>query len=84
MIMRIRDGILDCFADGYTAAVVDVNEEIMRKILDERFFAIEAQNRWKDKRVYFVPHKTYREEYFTVRGDTAKVLHLPDKAQILY
>ena len=84
VIMRIRDGILDCFADGYTAAVVDVNEEIMRKILDERFFVIEAQNRWKDKRVYFVPHKTYREEYFTVRGDTAKVLHLPDKAQILY
>ncbi len=84
VIMRIRDGILDCFARGYTTALVELNEGIMRKILDERFFAHEAKNRWKEKRVYFIPHKTYKEDCFSVRGDTAKVLHLPDKAQILY
>lgn len=84
VITRIRSAILDCFADGYTTAVIELNDWIMRKILHEGLFSIEAQGRWRDKRVYFVPHKTYKEEYFTVRGDNATVVHLPDKAQILY
>lgn len=83
-IMQLRAAILDCFAEGYNAAVIDLHEGIMRKILSEGIFSIEANNRWKDKRVYFIPHKTYKEEFFTVRGDNASVLHLPDKAQILY
>ena len=83
-IMQIRAAILDCFADGYNAAVVELHEGIMHKILSEGVFSIEAKNRWKDKRVYFIPHKTYKEEFYTVRGDNSNVLHLPDKAQILY
>jgi len=31
-----------------------------------------------------VPHKTYSEQYFTVRGDNSGVLSLPNNAQILY
>ncbi|MBQ8308564.1 MAG: Rne/Rng family ribonuclease [Clostridia bacterium] len=84
VVMQIRSAILDCFADGYTSALVECNEGIMRKILSEGMFSIEVKTRWRDKRVYFVPHKTYKEQFFTVRGDTATVLHLPDKAQILY
>lgn len=83
-IMQIRTAILDSFADGYNAVVVELHEGIMQKILNEGVFSIEAKNRWKDKRVYFIPHKTYKEEFFTVRGDNSNVLHLPDKAQILY
>ena len=84
VITRIRAEILDCFADGYTAAIIDLNEGIMRKILSEGTFSKELKTRWKNKRIYFVPHKTYKEDHFNVRGDTASVLHLPDKAQILY
>lgn len=84
VITRIRTELLDCFADGYTSAIVELNVRIMRKILDEKLFSIEASNRWKDNRVYFIPHKTYKEDYFTVRGDNSPVLHLPDNAQILY
>ncbi|MBQ8291055.1 MAG: Rne/Rng family ribonuclease [Clostridia bacterium] len=84
VISRLRSEILDCFADGYTTAIIELNDWIMRKILHEGLFSKEAQGRWKDKRVYFVPHKTYKEEFFTVRGDTAQVVKLPDKAQILY
>ncbi len=84
VITRLRADIIDRFADGYTAVIVELNETIMKKILTEGLFSIEAKNRWKDKRVYFVPHKTYKEEYFTVRGDNSRVLSLPDKAQILY
>ena len=47
-------------------------------------FSLEAKNRWRNNRIYFVPHKTYKEEHFTVRGDNSGVLNLPDKAQILY
>ncbi len=83
-IMQIRAAILDCFADGYTAVVVELHEGIMQKILNEGVFSSEAKKRWKDKRVYFIPHKTYKEEFYTVRGDNSNVLHLPDKAQILY
>ena len=46
--------------------------------------SIEANNRWKDKRVYFVPHKTYKEDAFSIHGEKTKILTLPDKAQILY
>ena len=84
VVTRLREAILDCFADGYTAAIVDLNEGIMRKILNEGMFTPETKGRWKDKRIYFVPHKTYKEDCFAVRGETASVLNLPDKAQILY
>ena len=84
VITRLRSEILDKFAEGYTSAIVDVNEGIMRKILQEGLLSIEAKNRWKDKRVYFIPHKTYKEDFFTVRGETDTVLTLPNKAQLLY
>ncbi len=81
---NIRNAILDCFADGYEAAIVELNARIMKKILEERMFAQEVKNRWANKRIYMIPHKTYREEHFTVRGDNSGVLTLPDTAQILY
>ncbi len=84
VVTRLRTRLLECFASGYTSAIVELNEGIMRKILHEGIFSIERQNRWRNKRIYFIPHKTYKENYFTVRGDNAKVLRLPDNAQILY
>ena len=84
VVTRLRAEILDAFADGYTAVVVELNLRIMQKILEEKLFAVELRTRWADKRIYFVPHKTYKEDFFTVRGNNASVLHLPDNAQILY
>ncbi len=84
VITQIRTQILNCFADGYNAAIIELNLRIMKKILDEKLFTIEARTRWTSKRVYFIPHKTYKENFFTVRGDNSSILHLPDNAQILY
>ncbi len=84
LITNIRNAILDCFADGYHSAIIELNVRIMKKILEERLFAQELKTRWVHKRIYFIPHKTYREEYFTVRGDNASTLTLPNTAQILY
>ena len=84
MSMRVRSAIMDTFSNGYRAAVVELNRQLLEKILGERYFTPEIKGRWKNKRVYFVPHSTWHEEKFTVRGDNAKVLSLPDDAQILY
>lgn len=84
VVTRIRDSLLSCFAKGYTSAIVDINESVMKKILENGMLSVEAKGRWRDKRVYFIPHRTYKEEYYTLRGENAEVLHLPDNAQILY
>ena len=84
VITRLRSALLDCFAEGYNAVIVELNERIMQKILSEHLFTPETKGRWKDKRVYFIPHKTYKEAQFSVRGDNAQVLNLPNNAQILY
>lgn len=84
IITRIRATLLDCFANGYAAAIVELNYKIMQKILTEKVFKKEIETLWRDKRVYLVPHKTYRDDYFSVRGDNSFALSLPDTAQILY
>lgn len=84
VVTRLRADILDCFADGYDAAIVELNERIMQKILSEGLFSRETKGRWKDKRVYFIPHRTYKSEQYSVRGEKAHVLQLPNNAQLLY
>lgn len=83
VITRLRADVLDCFAEGHTAVVIELNEKIMTRIFEEKLFEREKQERWKEKRLYFIPHKTYRENYFTVRGETAENPALPDKAKTL-
>lgn len=83
-IVRIKRDINDCFADGYTTAIVDLNAYIMNEILSRHLFTELIEEKWKGKRIYFVPHKTYHESQYTVTGDNSGVLSLPDKAQIAY
>ena len=83
VVTRMRAALLNCFADGNNCAVVDLNVNIMKKILQEGLFAIEAKGRWKDKKIYFIPHKTYKDDHFTVRGEAEELLDLPDHAHPL-
>jgi ribonuclease G len=84
VITGIRADILDCFADGYRAVVIELQESVMKHILVDGMFSNEVKTVWRDKQIYLIPHKTYREDEYSVRGDNSSVLHLPDKAQILY
>lgn len=84
MAMRIRNEILDHFTEGYRSVVIELNRKLMEAILTERYFGEEVKNAWRNKRIYMVPHSTWHEEKFTIRGDNADVLSLPDDAQILY
>ena len=82
VITRLRADVLDCFANGANAVVIDLNEKIMSQIFNQKLFAKELNGRWKNKKLYFVPHKTFKEDYFTVREGEA-FSTLPDKAELL-
>lgn len=84
IVLKIRAALLDVFADGYKSAIIDLNVEIMSYILQCGILSRDVEKIWADKRIYIVPHKTYHQEYFTVKGDNSDVLDLPDKARILY
>ena len=83
VVTRIRTALLDCFADGFNTAIIELNQQIMNKILSEGMFSIEMENRWKGKRICFIPHKTFKEDYFSVRGNNGKLTSLPDNVQFL-
>lgn len=84
IVLKIRTALLDVFADGYSSAIIDLNVEIMSYILQRGALSKDVQKIWKNKRIYVVPHKTYHQEFFSVRGDNSTVLDLPDKAKLLY
>lgn len=84
MAMRIRNAIMEYFANGYEAVIIEMNRSLMNKILTERYFAAETANEWQNKRVYMIPHSTWHEERFEIKGDNSRALTLPDNAQILY
>ena len=81
---KIKIALKDLFADGYENAVVELNAGLYSVIVGEHYFSAEVRNEWRAKRVYMIPHKTYHEEYFTVRGDNNSVMTLPSNAQLLY
>ena len=81
---RIKIAIKNCFAQGYENAIVELNAGIFAYILSGRRFSDCVKGEWKGKRVYMIPHKTYHEEHFTVRGDNNTVLTLPETARLLY
>ena len=84
MALRIRSDISDYFASGYNAVVIELSRTLMQSILSGKMFSEDVRGAWKEKRVYLVPHSTWHEETYTIRGDNAPILTLPDDAQILY
>lgn len=83
VVTQIRSAVFDCFADGYSVAVVELNEGIMNKIFSEALYEAELKTRWTDKKIYFIPHKTYKEDFFTVRGETDETYVPSGKARLL-
>ena len=83
MMTQLREDLLDCFFEGYISAIVDLNEGMARKIAQEGTFSKEMQGRWKNKRVYLIPHKTYKEHTFYIRGENNRYPTVPDNAILL-
>ena len=84
IVMKIRTGLLDLFADGYDTAIVDLNIEIADYILAKGLLKKDVEKIWKNKRIYIIPHKTYHQQFFLIKGDNGKVVEVPDTATLLY
>ncbi len=84
MAMRIRSEIVDCFGRGCDSVIIELNFDLMNKIFSERYFSKDAEGDWRGKRVYLIGHHTYHEERYSVRGETSRVLTLPDTARLLF
>ncbi len=84
LAFRVQSAIKKCFAEGYTSVIVELNAGLYAYIAAARRFSPLLKGEWRDKRVYMIPHRTFHEEQFTVRGDNSRVLSLPDTAKLLY
>ena len=84
MAMQLRSAITDCLLQGYRTAVLELNSGLMEAILKRRFFRDDLESRWQGKRVYMIPHESFHEEQYTIRGENGKILTLPPEAQLLY
>ena len=84
IVMKIRTSLLDLFADGYETAILDLNVEIADYILSKGLLKKDVEKIWKGKRIYIIPHKTYHQQFFLIKGDNNKVVEVPDTATLLY
>ncbi len=84
LTILIRGDIADCFADAYRSVIVECSRAYMKQMLSKRYLSEEMRGMWRENRVYFIPHDDWAYERYTVRGDNAAVLSLPDSAQLLY
>ncbi len=84
MAFRIKIAIQKCIAEGYENVIVELNAGLYGYIISRRRFTEEVRGKWEGKRIYMIPHKTFHDEFFTVKGDNNPVLTLPDNAKLLY
>ena len=84
MAFKVKCAIKKCFAEGYENVIVELNYGLFAYILSHRRFTDSVNGEWRGKRVYMIPHKTYHDEFFTVRGDNSSVMTLPETARLLY
>ena len=84
MAFRIKIAIQKCIAEGYENVIVELNAGVYGYIISRRRFTEEVRGKWAGKRIYMIPHKTFHDEFFTVKGDNNPVLTLPDNAKLLY
>ena len=83
-VMKIRTALLDLFSDGYDNAILDLNAELADYVLAKKVLKKDIENVFKGKRIYIIPHKTYHQHFFLVKGDNNKAMIVPDKAILLY
>ncbi len=82
VLARIRSEILDCFANGNDAAVIQLSERIFHKIIDENTYKRELSTLWKNKKVFLVKNSEYKENFFVIHGEKGN-FSLPDGAHLL-
>ena len=69
-LAAILDELLIFFDSGENAAVVELADGVLPRILNERIFDRELDGIWKGKSLFFIPHKSYDDTHFIVRAKT--------------
>ena len=82
--MKIRTGLLDLFTNDFKSAIIDLNIDVCKYILEKGALKKDVEKYFTGKIIYLVPHKTYHQEYFKIKGDNSDVLSVPDNAILLY
>lgn len=76
----IRAQILEQLSRSVRCVLVEMNRSVMEFLFKGKKLAKDLE-RYADREVYFVPHRTYHEQYFTVKGfSSAREAHLPPDA----
>lgn len=76
----IRAQILEQLSRSVHCVLVEMNRSVMEFLFKGRKLANDLK-RYSDREVYFVPHRTYHEQYFTVKGfSSAREARLPEDA----
>lgn len=81
---RILTSIRRYFSEGYRNVIVEMNAEVFAEIVTTGKLMAALQKPFAGRRVYMIPHKTFPEGKFTIRGDNNAVLTLPETARLLY
>lgn len=77
VLMQLRAKILDAIADGASAIRIDMNAEILEKLLNWTEYSDDLKKRCGNAEIYAVPHRTYHTDQINLRING---FDLPDKA----
>lgn len=81
---RILTAVRRYFSEGYRNVIVEMNAAVYAEIVSTGKMMDALRNPFAGRRVYMIPHKTFPEGKFTIRGDNNAVLTLPETAKLLY
>ncbi len=77
LLFGFRARILAALLDGIRTVRADINSGVLEKLSGWREFCEDLKARAYGAEIFFVPHKAYREEQFSVSGDCSR---LPENA----
>lgn len=80
ILFGLRAKILSHVAEGARSLRIDMNNEVLAKLLSWEELRKDLQSRVNGAEIYAVPHRTYHEEQFSIRKDSFEIP--PDAVKI--
>lgn len=82
---KIKAELKRLFADGkMKTAVVRMNPSLIEAMFKGKYFTVDCETIWKDKRIYLVPDAEVLNRRFTVKGSEDAAVIVPATAKLLY
>lgn len=85
VVSKVRKKLHAFFRDSDASAIlVEVSTPVFATMFASRAMETECATIWAGKRIYVLPHGTYRQEEFNVSDLGGGVISVPDGAKLLY